>query len=91
MGKTEAGSVWLDPARTSPYAYYQYWINTEDPDVERFLALFTFLPMDEVRSLGRQAGAALREAKERLALAATALTHGEAAAYEARASSGTPS
>jgi tyrosyl-tRNA synthetase len=85
MGKTEAGAVWLDPARTSPYDYYQFWINTEDPDVERFLALFTFLPMDEVRALGRLRDAALREAKERLAYEATALTHGEAAAREAQA------
>ncbi len=85
MGKTEAGAVWLDPARTSPYEYYQFWINTEDPDVERFLALFTFLPMDEVRALGRLRDAAIREAKERLAFEATALTHGEAAAREAQA------
>ncbi|HZR99010.1 MAG TPA: tyrosine--tRNA ligase [Chloroflexota bacterium] len=85
MGKTEAGAVWLDPERTSPYDYYQFWINTEDPDVERFLALFTFLPMDEVRALGRREGADLREAKERLAYEATALTHGEAAAREAQA------
>jgi tyrosyl-tRNA synthetase len=85
MGKTEAGAVWLDPERTSPYDYYQFWINTEDPDVERFLALFTFLPMDEVRALGRLEGADLRQAKERLAYEATALTHGEAAAREAQA------
>jgi tyrosyl-tRNA synthetase len=85
MGKTEAGAVWLDPARTSPYDYYQFWINTEDPDVGRFLALFTFLPMDEVRALGALQGADLRQAKERLAYEATALTHGEAAAREAQA------
>lgn len=84
MGKTEAGTVWLDPARTSPYEYYQYWINTEDPDVERFLALFTFLPMDEVRELGRLEGAYLRAAKERLAFEATALTHGRDAARAAQ-------
>ena len=87
MGKTEAGSVWLDAARTSPYEYYQYWINTEDPDVERFLALYTFLPMDEVRALGRLEGADLRAAKQRLAFEGTALTHGEAAAREAQATS----
>src|SRR5205814_1062529 len=51
MGKTEAGAVWLDAKRTSPYEFYQYWINTEDADVERFLKLFTFLPLDEVREL----------------------------------------
>ena len=61
MGKTERGSVWLDASLTSPYDYYQFWINTEDPDVERFLALFTFLPMDEVRALGRHEGAELRD------------------------------
>ena len=48
MGKTEKGTVWLDAELTSPYEYYQYWINTEDADVERFLALFTFLPMEEI-------------------------------------------
>jgi tyrosyl-tRNA synthetase len=85
MGKTERGAVWLAADRTTPYEYYQFWINTEDPDVERFLALFTFLPMDEVRALGRQEGAALRAAKERLAFEATAITHGAAAAGEARA------
>ncbi len=85
MGKTERGSVWLDPRLTSPYDYYQFWINTEDPDVERFLALFTFLPMDEVRALGGREGADLRTSKERLAFEATKLTHGEAAAREAQA------
>jgi len=85
MGKTERGSVWLDPRLTSPYDYYQFWINTEDPDVERFLALFTFLPMDEVRELGRRQGADLRASKERLAFEATRLTHGEEAAREAQA------
>ncbi|NLE75805.1 MAG: tyrosine--tRNA ligase, partial [Chloroflexi bacterium] len=51
MGKTAAGAVWLAPDRTTPYDYYQFWVNTEDPDVERFLRLFTFLPMEEVRRL----------------------------------------
>jgi tyrosyl-tRNA synthetase len=87
MGKTERGAVWLDPALTSPYEYYQYWINIDDRDVERLLALYTFLPMDEVRALGRLEGAASREAKERLAYEATSLTHGEEAADEARAAS----
>src|SRR5207247_9317633 len=67
MGKTVAGAVWLDPARTSAYDYYQYWINTADADVERFLKLFTFLPMDEIRRLGRLEYADLRQAKEVLA------------------------
>ena len=76
MGKSAAGAVWLDPARTSPYDFYQYWVNTEDGDVARFLALFTFLPMDEVRRLGALEGAELREAKRVLAFEVTSLVHG---------------
>src|SRR5207249_1560840 len=66
---------------------YQYWINTEDPDVGRFLALFTFLPMDEVRRLGALEGADLRAAKEALAFEVTKLAHGEAAARQAQTTS----
>ncbi len=84
MGKTEKGAIWLDPELTSPYEFYQYWINTEDADVEKFLALFTFLPMDQVRELGRLQGADLRQAKEVLAYEATRITHGEAEAGKAR-------
>ncbi|MGD8902316.1 MAG: tyrosine--tRNA ligase [Anaerolineae bacterium] len=84
MGKTAAGAIWLDPELLSPYEYYQYWINTEDADVERFLALFTFLPMEQVRELGRLSGADIRQAKEVLAFEATKILHGEAAAGEAR-------
>jgi tyrosyl-tRNA synthetase len=84
MGKTEQGAIWLDPALTSPYEYYQYWINTEDADVEKFLALFTFLPMEQVRELGGLQGADLRQAKEVLAFEATRMTHGEKDAMEAR-------
>jgi tyrosyl-tRNA synthetase len=87
MGKTAAGAVWLAADRTSPYEYYQFWINTADADVARFLALFTFLPLEEVRRLGELQGAELRAAKEVLALEATKLTHGEAAAREAQATS----
>ena len=87
MGKTEKGAIWLDPALTSPYEFYQYWINTEDADVAKFLALFTFLPMDQVRELGRLQGADLRQAKEVLAFEATKLTHGEAEAEQARETS----
>jgi len=87
MGKTEKGAVWLDPERTSPYEYYQFWINTDDRDVRRFLALFTFLSMDEVESLGRLQGADLRKAKERLAFEATKIVHGEEEAEKARAAS----
>ncbi len=87
MGKTEKGAVWLDPQRTSPYDYYQYWINTDDRDVGKFLALFTFLPMDEVRRLSSLEGAEIREAKEVLARECTAILHGDEAAAEAREAS----
>jgi tyrosyl-tRNA synthetase len=84
MGKTAEGAVWLDPDLVSPFQYYQYWINTEDADVERFLAIFTFLPMDQVRALGRRSGADLRQAKEVLAFEATRILHGEEAARTAQ-------
>jgi tyrosyl-tRNA synthetase len=77
MGKTEKGAVWLDSERTSPYDYYQFWINTDDRDVKRFLALFTFLSMEEVEDLGRLEGAELRRAKEVLAFETTKILHGE--------------
>ena len=63
MGKTAGGAVWLDAERTAPYEFYQYWINTDDRDVSRFLAYFTFLPMDEIRRLGSLKDEAIREAK----------------------------
>ncbi len=88
MGKTASGAVWLDPERTSPYEYYQYWINTHDDDVTRFLALFTFLPMEEIREVGKLEGAGLNSAKTVLAYQATKLAHGEeaaGAAYQATA------
>lgn len=84
MGKTERGAVWLDADLTSPYDFYQYWVNVDDRDVERLLALYTFLPMDEVQRLGALQGADIRGAKEVLAFETTALTHGTAAADEAR-------
>ncbi|MBW2039099.1 MAG: tyrosine--tRNA ligase [Deltaproteobacteria bacterium] len=87
MGKTAQGAIWLDPEHTSPYEYYQYWINTDDRDVERFLALFTLLSMEEVREYGRLKGADLRRAKEVLAFEATKVTHGEVDAKEAREAS----
>jgi tyrosyl-tRNA synthetase len=87
MGKTAAGAIWLDPELLSPYEYYQYWINTEDADVQRFLATFTFLPMDRVRELERLSGADIRKAKEVLAFEATKILHGEEAAGEAREAS----
>jgi tyrosyl-tRNA synthetase len=87
MGKTEKGAVWLDPERTSPYDYYQFWINTDDRDVKRFLPLFTFLPMEEVQEYGRLEGADLRKAKEVLAYEATKIVHGEEEAQRAREAS----
>ncbi|MFZ0448575.1 MAG: tyrosine--tRNA ligase [Desulfatiglandaceae bacterium] len=84
MGKTHKGAIWLDPELTTPYEYYQYWINQDDQDVARLLALFTFLPMDEVRRLARLEGADKREAKEILAYEATVICHGKVAADEAR-------
>lgn len=83
MGKTAKGAVWLDPARTSPYEYYQYWINTDDRDVARFLALFTFLPMAEIRAVERLQGEALNTAKTVLAFEATQLAHGRDEALSA--------
>ena len=80
MGKTEKGTIWLDGSLTTPYEYYQYWINTEDADVERFLALFTFLPMEEVRQTQNLKDAQLNMAKAVLAFEATKITHGEEAA-----------
>lgn len=84
MGKTEAGTVWLDAERTSPYDLYQYLRNVDDQDVENCLALLTLLPMDEVRRLGRLEGAEINQAKEVLAYEVTKLVHGEAEAVKAR-------
>jgi tyrosyl-tRNA synthetase len=85
MGKTEGNSVWLDPAQTSPYDFFQYWMNVDDGDVVRFLRLYTFLPEEQIADLTSVEGEALREAKAVLAWEATKLTHGEDAASEARA------
>ncbi|RLB43834.1 MAG: tyrosine--tRNA ligase [Deltaproteobacteria bacterium] len=87
MGKTHKGAIWLDPDLTSPYEYYQYWINQDDRDVERFLALFTLLPMEEVRRLGSLQAEEIREAKRVLAFEATKLCHGEEAARQAQETS----
>ena len=84
MGKTAGGAVWLDAEQTSPYEFYQYWINVDDRDVSRFLGYFTFLPMDEVRRLGNLEDEAIREAKEVLAYEATQLAHGKAEADKAQ-------
>ncbi len=83
MGKTAKGAIWLDPDLTSPYEYYQYWINTDDRDVARFLALFTFLPMNEIGAVERLEGAQLNMAKTALAFEATQLAHGKKEALKA--------
>ena len=83
MGKTEAGALWLDPAKTTPYQFYQYWRNVDDQDVEKCLALLTFLPMDEVRRLGALQGSEINEAKKVLAYEVTKLVHGEEEAKKA--------
>ncbi|MBW1774127.1 MAG: tyrosine--tRNA ligase [Deltaproteobacteria bacterium] len=87
MGKTHKGAVWLDPELTSPYEYYQYWMNQDDQDTHRFLALFTFLPMEEIERLGALEGADIRKAKEILAYEATKLCHGPEEAEKARLAS----
>jgi tyrosyl-tRNA synthetase len=83
MGKTASGAVWLDPKRTSPYDYYQFWVNTDDRDVARFLRLFTFLPLDEIAPIENIAGADLNAAKTVLAFEATRLAHGRTEAEQA--------
>ena len=77
MGKTEKGAVWLDPNKTSPYEFYQYWRNVDDADVKKCLALLTFLPMEEVNALGELKDSAINKAKEVLAFEVTKIVHGE--------------
>ncbi len=86
MGKTEKGAVWLDPELTSAYEYYQYWVNCDDRDLGRFLAYFTFLPLEEIRSLTAEGGDIIA-AKQRLAFEATAISHGRHAAEKAQETS----
>jgi len=83
MGKTAAGAVWLNPDMVSPYDYWQFWRNTEDADVGRFLKLFTILPVDEAERLASLKGQEINEAKKVLASEATAMVHGRAAAEAA--------
>jgi tyrosyl-tRNA synthetase len=85
MGKTADGAVWLNADRKSPYEYWQFWRNTEDADVGRFLRLFTELPLDEIEALEKLDGAEINKAKIALANAATTMLHGEAAAKESEA------
>ena len=84
MGKTEAGALWLSKERTTPFDFFQYWRNVDDHDVEKFLALLTFLPMEEVRRLGAMKDSAINEAKRVLAFEITKLIHGEEEAQKAQ-------
>lgn len=84
MGKTAAGAVWLDAELTTPYEFYQFWINVDDRDVSRFLRYYTLLPLEDIARLEALQGADVRQAKETLAFAVTTLTHGEAAARTAQ-------
>jgi tyrosyl-tRNA synthetase len=86
FGKTEQGNIWLDAARTPPYDFYQFWRNVSDADVGKFLAYFTFLPMEQVNELASLEGARINQAKETLAWEVTRLIHGEAEARRAHES-----
>jgi tyrosyl-tRNA synthetase len=84
MGKTQSGAVWLDPAKTSPYDFYQYWRNVDDADVIKCIKLLTFLPLDEIKKMESWEGAQLNTAKEILAYELTKLVHGEDEAAKAQ-------
>lgn len=84
MGKTAKGALWLDPEKTSPYEFYQYWRNVDDADVEKCLSLLTFIPMDEVKRLSALEGAEINEAKKILAFGVTKMIHGEEEALKAK-------
>jgi tyrosyl-tRNA synthetase len=89
FGKSEGGNIWLDPAKTSPYEFYQFWLNSDDRDAERFLKLFTFLPLTEIAAVmqAQAADPASRAAQRLLAREVTTLVHGEAEAERAVAAS----
>ncbi|HCX03042.1 MAG TPA: tyrosine--tRNA ligase, partial [Clostridiales bacterium] len=87
MGKTEKGALWLDPEKTSPYEFYQYWRNVDDADVKKCLSLLTFIPMDEVEKLSNLEGAEINKAKEVLAYEVTKLIHGDNEAEKAEETS----
>lgn len=84
MGKTESGAVWLDPEKTSPYDFYQYWRNVDDADVIRCLKILTFLPLEEIDAMAKWEGSQLNKAKEILAFEVTKLIHGEEEAVKAQ-------
>ena len=85
MGKTQSGAVWLDPNKTSPYDFYQYWRNVGDADVLKCLRMLTFLPLEQIDEMDKWEGAKLNEAKEILAFELTSLVHGEEEAKKAEA------
>src|SRR2546422_52515 len=89
FGKTEGGAIWLDPALTSPYQFYQFWINTDDRDAERYLKLFTLLSQDEIKALlkSHHKDPSRREAQKKLAIEVTQLVHGKEACHSAVAAS----
>ena len=84
MGKTASGAVWLDPNKTSPYEFYQYWRNVGDGDVLKCLRMLTFLPLEQIDEMDRWQGERLNEAKDILAFELTKLVHGEAEAQKAQ-------
>ena len=86
MGKTAAGAVWLDPNKTSPYDFYQYWRNVDDADVLKCLRMLTFLPLEQINEMDSWEGSQLNKAKEILAFELTSLVHGEEEAKKAEAS-----
>lgn len=84
MGKTESGAVWLDPQKTSPYEFFQYWRNVDDADVIKCLKLLTFLPLSQIEEMAKWEGSQLNAAKEVLAYEVTKIIHGEEEAAKAR-------
>jgi tyrosyl-tRNA synthetase len=86
MGKTQSGAVWLDPNKTSPFDFYQYWRNVGDADVLKCIRMLTFLPLDEIDAMDKWEGSQLNKAKEILAYELTKLVHGEEEAEKAQAS-----
>jgi tyrosyl-tRNA synthetase len=84
MGKTQSGAVWLDPKKTTPYDFYQYWRNVDDKDVLKFIRMLTFLPLEQINAMDAWEGSRLNEAKDILAYELTKLVHGEAEAEAAR-------
>ena len=84
MGKTEKGAVWLDPDKTSPYEFYQYWRNVDDADVINCMKMLTFIPLDEIAEYEKLEGSALNQAKDKLAFEVTKLIHGEEEALKAQ-------